>query len=287
MGFLSGSLAFQRLRVSPAPGRSTLRRVAPRPCLRELCRRPGGEGRLRRRVRGGLDGRTRHVFDTDFTQEKNVYPDHLASRTSATQANKPPADRLKAYYATELKALSKDNPSGFASARQKREAKEIARERIHRRPRTAGSGSGSASRSLWDAGGQQWFYGATAPTHLDRFLSLWEQTFCRHARPGGTRGETRSRHRVVTRAARSTPPPSTRPSRASSRSARPRTGRTGVRSRACRTFWATSSSCGCGTSDRHRDRHGQDPRRQRGHVHVLRRGQGGRPARDRTATARP
>ena len=44
--------------------------------------------------------------------------------------DKIPGDLLRAYYAVELKALSKNNPSGFASARQKREAKEIARDRL-------------------------------------------------------------------------------------------------------------------------------------------------------------
>ena len=41
-----------------------------------------------------------------------------------------PGALLKAYYEADLAALSRDDPSGFASAKQKREAKESARDRL-------------------------------------------------------------------------------------------------------------------------------------------------------------
>ena len=41
-------------------------------------------------------------------------------------------DLLRAYSAVELKALTRKNPSGFPSAKQKREAREIARDRLER-----------------------------------------------------------------------------------------------------------------------------------------------------------
>src|SRR5438105_2998451 len=70
-----------------------------------------------------------HVLDTDFGLAKNVINDtlHFDLRVDVDRL---PADLLRAYTAVELKALTKDNPSGFPSARQKREAKETARERL-------------------------------------------------------------------------------------------------------------------------------------------------------------
>src|SRR5438046_1450891 len=66
-----------------------------------------------------------HPFDL----AKNVVNDtlHFALRVDTT---KIPADLLKAYYQVELEALSASNPAGKPSARQKREARESARERL-------------------------------------------------------------------------------------------------------------------------------------------------------------
>ena len=79
-----------------------------------------------------------HILDTNFGLEKNFINDalHFAVRID-TQAI--PADLLRAYTHVELAALAKQNPSGIPSARQKREARMLAKERSKRKPRTADS----------------------------------------------------------------------------------------------------------------------------------------------------
>src|SRR5262249_1974844 len=69
-----------------------------------------------------------HILDTEFNLEKNIINDTLHFELRV-DSDKLPSDILRAYYAIELKALTRKNPSGFPSARQKREAKESARER--------------------------------------------------------------------------------------------------------------------------------------------------------------
>src|SRR5262245_33247556 len=70
-----------------------------------------------------------HILDTSFALEKNVINDTLTFALRV-DTNKIPADLFAAYTAIELKALSASNPSGLPSNRQRREAKESARNRI-------------------------------------------------------------------------------------------------------------------------------------------------------------
>ena len=91
--------------------------------------------------------------------------------------DKLPADLLRAYYAVELKALSKNNPSGFASARQKREAKEIARDRLEQEAKDGRYRKRKCIPVLWDRLSNEVLFGATSLTQVDRLCSLFEQTF--------------------------------------------------------------------------------------------------------------
>jgi hypothetical protein len=91
--------------------------------------------------------------------------------------DKIPGDLLRAYYAVELKALSKNNPSGFASARQKREAKEIARERLEQEAKDGRYKKRKCIPVLWDKISNEVLFGATSLTQIDRLCSLFEQTF--------------------------------------------------------------------------------------------------------------
>lgn len=116
------------------------------------------------------------ILDTDFQPAKNVVNDALCFDLRI-DTNKLPADRLKAYYEVELKALAKENSSGLPSARQKREAKEIARERLEGEAADGRYRKHKCVPVLWDRESNSVLFGATSLAHVDRLCSLFEQTF--------------------------------------------------------------------------------------------------------------
>lgn len=116
------------------------------------------------------------ILDADFSGEKNVYPDALLFDL-CVETDRLPADKLKAYYQAELKALSKDNPSGRPSAKQKRGAKESARARLEVETKDGRFRKRKLVPVMWDAKASEVLFGATSLAHVDRFASLFEQTF--------------------------------------------------------------------------------------------------------------
>lgn len=172
MGFLSGAVSFLRFRVSgPAP------RLFDQEHLDKLAGHAAGRQRIAS-ADGVETGWTAgdHVLDADFTLDKNVVNDALCFEL-AVDTNKLPADKLKAYTAVELKALAKDNPSGRPSARQKREAKEAARERLEDEAKDGRYRKRKCFPVLWDRTTNEALFGATSLTQVDRLCSLFEQTF--------------------------------------------------------------------------------------------------------------
>lgn len=172
MSFLSGSVTFLRFKVGGRPPRlfddTHLQALADHAIGRERVASADGT------QAGWAAGLS--ILDTDFTPEKNVYPDALAFDL-CVETDKLPADKLKAYYEVELKALSKDNPSGRPSARQKREAKEAARDRLELEAKDGRFRKRKLVPCLWDLKANELLFGATSLTHVDRLTSLFEQTF--------------------------------------------------------------------------------------------------------------
>ena len=125
MAFLTGRVTFLRFNViGPKP------RLFTEEHLDRLATRSAGKSRIA--SADGIDvgwSAGDHVLDTDFDLAKNVVNDTLQFEMRI-DADKTPSDLLRAYTSIELKALSKDNPSGLPSTRQKREAKQAARERL-------------------------------------------------------------------------------------------------------------------------------------------------------------
>ena len=113
MGFYSGRVSYLRFKVNgPAPrlfGEEHLDRLADRQAGRQRIASADG-------VETGWTAGD-HVLDTDFALAKNIINDTLHFELRV-DTDRIPGDLLRAYYAVELKALSKDNPSGFPSARQ-------------------------------------------------------------------------------------------------------------------------------------------------------------------------
>jgi len=116
------------------------------------------------------------ILDTNFTLEKNIVNDALLFELRI-DTDKIPADLLRAYYDVELKALTKDNPSGFASARQKREAKQIAHERLEEEGRDGRFKKRKCIPVMWDRLTNEVLFGASSLSQVDRLCGLFEQTF--------------------------------------------------------------------------------------------------------------
>jgi hypothetical protein len=172
MGFFAGRATFLRFKVNGAAPR-----LFDDEHLDRLKDRQAGRQRIAS-ADGVETGWTAgdHVLDTDFHLAKNIINDTLTFDLRV-DTDKIPGDLLRAYYAVELKALSKNNPSGFASARQKREAKEIARERLEQEAKDGRYKKRKCIPVLWDRQSNEVLFGATSLTHLDRLCGLFEQTF--------------------------------------------------------------------------------------------------------------
>jgi hypothetical protein len=172
MGFFSGRLTCLRFKVA---GRGP-RTFGPEH-LEKLAAHAVGQQRL-----ASADGTAAgwiagdHILDTRFDLAKNVVADtlHFALRID-TQA--VPNDLLRAYAQVELEGLAAANPSGRPSARQKREARMLAKERLETEAADGRYLRRKAVPVLWDALAQELLVGTTSVTALDRLYTLFKQTF--------------------------------------------------------------------------------------------------------------
>jgi hypothetical protein len=119
-----------------------------------------------------------HILDTNFDLAKNIINDtlHVAMRVDE---QKMPSDLLRAYYQVELQALAATNPSGFPSGKQKRQAREYARDRLETEAKDGRYLRRKAIPVLWDAPSSELLVGTTSVTALDRLVTLFHQTFDR------------------------------------------------------------------------------------------------------------
>ena len=117
-----------------------------------------------------------HILDTKFDLAKNVVNDTLQFALRI-DANKIPSDLMRAYAAIELAALVATNPSGRPSNRQRREAKDAARQRIEEEAKDGRFLRRKAYPVLWDAESNELLVGTTSLTIIDRLHQLFEQTF--------------------------------------------------------------------------------------------------------------
>jgi hypothetical protein len=172
MGFFAGRVTFLRFKVNgPNPRLFTDEHLA------RLRKHQAGRQRLT--AADGVEvGWTagEHVLDTDFHPAKNVVNDTLHFELRI-DTDKLPGDLLRAYTAVELKALAANNPSGVAGGRQKREAREIARERLEAEAKDGRFRKRKCVPVLWDAPSNEVLFGSASLTHVERLVSLFGQTF--------------------------------------------------------------------------------------------------------------
>jgi hypothetical protein len=172
MGFFSGRLTITRFKVS---GRGP-RTFGPEH-LEKLTAQAVDKQRL-----ASADGTVAgwiaadHILDTRFDLAKNVVSDslHFALRIDTQVV---PGDLLRAYTQIELEGLATGNPSGHPSARQKREARLLAKERLETEAADGRFLRRKAIPLLWDAPSQELLVGTTSVTALDRLYTLFKQTF--------------------------------------------------------------------------------------------------------------
>ena len=172
MGFFQGRTTFLRFKVDgPAPrlfDDSALGRLAEFQAGRQKIASSDG-------VEVGWAAGD-HILDVDFQLDKNVIDDML-SFDLRVDTEKLPTDLLRAYYATELKVLSKNNPSGLPSGKQKREAKEFAQGRLEDEGKDGRFKKRKAFPVVWDRKSNEVLFGSTSLTHVDRLVALFDQTF--------------------------------------------------------------------------------------------------------------
>ena len=172
MGFFSGRTTLFRFRVKgPNPGTFGEKHIE------RLVEHQAGRQRIAS-ADGVEVGWTAgdHILDTDFQLAKNIINDTLHFELRI-DVDKLPNDLMRAYYSVELKALAKDNPSGLPSAKQKKEAKENARERLEAEAKDGRFRKRKCIPILWEAQSNELWFGATSMTHLERLTSLFQQTF--------------------------------------------------------------------------------------------------------------
>lgn len=174
MGFFTGRVTCLRFRVSGA---------APRQFGTEHLDKLKAHAIGRQRVAAGDGSHVGwiagdHILDTRFDLAKNVVHDALHAEVRIDEV-KIPGDLLRAYTQVELDGLAASNPSGMPSARQKREARDLAREKLEQE---AADGRFLRRRSfpvLWDALSNELLVGTTSVTALDRLVTLFRDTFGR------------------------------------------------------------------------------------------------------------
>jgi hypothetical protein len=172
MGFLSGRVNFIRYHVAGrAPklfGPEHLERLAAHTIGKE--RQLSGDGVEAGWIAGD------HILDSEFDLAKNIINDALHFELRIDTQKVPP-DLLRAYTQVELQALAAGNPSGRPSSRQKREARQAARDRLENE---AGDGRFLRRKSypvLWDNQSNELLVGATADAVVDRLHGLFQKTF--------------------------------------------------------------------------------------------------------------
>lgn len=117
-----------------------------------------------------------HVLDLTFELEKNYISDCLQF-AMRVDSNSIPPELRHAYEREELAALAKGNPSGRPSKKQRKEAKENARDRLEEEAKNGKFLRRKMVPVLIDTIAKEIFVGTTSETKLDLFRELFQQTF--------------------------------------------------------------------------------------------------------------
>ena len=172
MGFLSGTIAFERFRIDgPVVKRFQASHIEAleRFAISQLTELTSEEAQA-----GFLAGG--HLFDQEFSLEKNVIGDCLLCEVRI-DTNKIPSALRKAWLAIELLPLIEANPSGRLTKAQRQEAKEAVEARC---ADEAASGKFKRQQSiplLWHGREQTLFVGSSSPVAIELANDLFQRAF--------------------------------------------------------------------------------------------------------------
>lgn len=178
MGFTSGSVSFRRFAVI-GPKQPDLPDEQLLAKLHEHALRVSDLG-LPEPVEYGWCG-GRHVLDGEFSFQHNVFNDclHFAMRIDT---NKVPGELKKAYQIMEEDATAKDNPSGFISKKQKKDARETVNRKIEEELRSGRFRKSKLVQVLWDLPNQM-LYCQAGTSDQEKLLELFSRTFDLNLQP--------------------------------------------------------------------------------------------------------
>lgn len=172
MGFDSGSITFRRFAVlganQPAQVDQTL--------LGKLIAhaiKPGEFSVPEDEEYGWCGGR--HIFDSAFDFERNVFNECLVFALRI-DTNKVPGSVKQAYTLMEEEAVAKTNPSGFISKQQKKDVKDIVRNRLEEEMKDGRYRRSKMVPILWDIP-HQMLYCAASGKSLEKLHEIFERTF--------------------------------------------------------------------------------------------------------------
>ena len=173
MGFISGSVTFDRYRVTEDPTESfgtnhieTLQKF-----------RIGKSSRknLHEEPVSGFSGGA-HLLDTDFDEAKNIIGDalHFGIRTDACQI---PGPIKRAWTAMELAGIMKDNAGSRPSKTQREEANQAVEARCALESEKGNYLRMSEISVLWDSVTETVYLGSTSEKASDNCLTLLNRAF--------------------------------------------------------------------------------------------------------------
>jgi hypothetical protein len=172
MSFLAGLVSFVRFRVTgrgaKAFGDEHIEKLAAHAIGRQ--RLAGADGSQVGWIAGN------HILDIRFDLVKNIIQDALQF-SFRLDTVKIPGDLLRAYTQVELEELVAANPSGLPSAKQKREARMAARERLEREAKDGRFIRRKEYPILWDSRSHELLVGGSAWSVVDRLHTLFQDTF--------------------------------------------------------------------------------------------------------------
>jgi hypothetical protein len=117
----------------------------------------------------------RHILDGSFSFENNVFADalHFGLRIDT---NKVPGELKKAYTIMEEDAVAATNPSGFISKNQKRDAKDVVKQKLDEDLRSGRFRRSKLIPILWDLPSQT-VYCSAGGASLEKLMEIFERTF--------------------------------------------------------------------------------------------------------------
>jgi hypothetical protein len=173
MGFLSGSVTFERFRVTEdttgAFGDEHLEK------LKKFRIGKSAKANLHEEPATGFSGGA-HLLDTDFDGEKNIIGDamHFGVRVDSCQI---PGPIKRAWTKMELAGIMKDNAGGRPSKKQREEATQAIEARCAAEAEKGNYLRMAETSILWDAVTETMFLGSTSEKANDNCLALLNRAF--------------------------------------------------------------------------------------------------------------